>query len=225
MRRVDDVLAAVTTAQTVVPAYAGSYSLQVIGSVPGLPSPYGGLTFLDGNTLLIGGAANTPSGRLYTIDVTRDAGGHITGFVGTAAVYGSVGENNDGGVTFGPGGVLFTTRYNQNELGQTKPGSTDENKVTPLTPLGIASSVGGAEFVPTGLSGAGQFKLGPTTRHGGTRFRSRRMAPAPTRSARQRCSSSSAVGPRASRTCPRVAAVPCAGGARLRVREQRDRGV
>ena len=93
-------------AQAVVPAYAGSYSLQVIGAVPGLPAPYGGVTFLDGNTLLIGGAANTPAGRLYTIDITRDAGGHITGFVGTAVVYGAVGENNDGGVTFGPGGVL-----------------------------------------------------------------------------------------------------------------------
>ena len=142
-----------------MPAYAGSYSLQVLGSVPGLPAPYGGLTFLDANTLLIGGAANTPSGRLYTIDMTRDAGGHITGFVGTAVVYGSVGENNDGGVTFGPGGVLFTTRYSQNELGQTKPGSTDEDKVTLLTPLGIATSVGGAEFVPAGLPGAGQFKV------------------------------------------------------------------
>ena len=146
-------------AQVVAPAYAGSYSLQSVGTVPGLPTPYGGVTFLDANTLLIGGAANTPSGRLYTIDVTRDAGGHITGFTGTAAVYGSIGENNDGGVVFGPGGVLFTTRYSQNELGQTRPGSTDEDKVTALTPLGIASSVGGAAFVPAGFPGAGQFKL------------------------------------------------------------------
>ena len=49
-------------AQAVTPAYAGSYSLQVLGAIPGLPAPYGGVTFLDGNTLLIGGAANTPSG-------------------------------------------------------------------------------------------------------------------------------------------------------------------
>jgi hypothetical protein len=152
-------LAAPAVAQTIAPAYTGSYSLAVIGSVPGLPTPYGGVTFLDADTLLIGGAANSAPGRLYTIDVTRDAGGHITGFVGTAAVYGSVGENNDGGVTFGPGGVLFTTRYSQNELGQTRPGSTDEDTVTALTPLGIASSVGGAAFVPAGMPGAGQFKL------------------------------------------------------------------
>jgi len=129
---------AVARAQTVVPQYSASYSLQILGSIPGLPTPYGGLRFVDANTILIGGAANSAPGRLYTIDVTRDAGGHITGFVGTAVVYGNVGENNDGGVTFGPGGVLFTTPYNQNEMGQTKPGSLDEDKVTLLTPLGIA---------------------------------------------------------------------------------------
>ncbi len=152
-------LASPLAAQTVAPAFAGSYSLETLGSVPGLPTPYGGVTFLDADTLLIGGAANTVVGRLHTIDVTRDAGGHITGFVGTAVVYGNIGENNDGGVTFGPGGVLFTTRYRQNALGQTKPGSTDEDTVTALTPLGIASSVGGAAFVPAGMPGAGQFKL------------------------------------------------------------------
>ena len=120
--------------------YSASYSLQNLGSIPGLPTPYGGLRFVDANTILIGGAANSAPGRLYTIDVTRDAGGHITGFVGTAVVYGNVGENNDGGVTFGPGGVLFTTRYNQNEMGQTKPGSLDEDKVTLLTPLALVAN-------------------------------------------------------------------------------------
>jgi hypothetical protein len=145
--------------QIVAPEFAGSYSLTSLGAVPGLPPSYGGLTFLDANTILIGGGANSVAGRLYTIGVTRDGTGHITGFVGTATQYGDIGANNDGGVTFGPGGVLFTTRYSQNELGQTKPGSTVEDKITALTPLGVASSVGGAAFVPPGLPGAGQFKL------------------------------------------------------------------
>ena len=70
------------------PLYAGSYSASSLGSVPGLPSNYGGLTFLDSNTILIGGQANTSAGRLYTIDVTRGAGNHITGFSGTATLYG-----------------------------------------------------------------------------------------------------------------------------------------
>lgn len=146
-------------AQTVTPAFASEYALTTLGAVPGLPTPYGGLTFIDANTILIGGSANNSAGRLFTIDVTRDPSGHITGFVGTVAQYGDVGEFNDGGVTFGPGGVLFTTQYPVNRLGQTKPGSTDEDKQVDLSPVGVAGSVGGAAFVPPGMPGAGQFKL------------------------------------------------------------------
>ena len=117
-------------AQTLGAEFASDYSAVSLGSVPGLPNNYGGLTLLDQDTLLIGGAANGPSGSLYTIDVTRDAGNHITGFVGSVARFGgpnaTVGEYNDGGVTFGPGGVLFTSRWNINSLGQTKPGSMNK---------------------------------------------------------------------------------------------------
>lgn len=139
--------------------FVAGYSVNSLGSVPGLPPLYGGLTFLDNDTVLIGGNANTGNGRLYMIDVTRGAGGHITGFSGLAAVYGSVGEYNDGGVTFGPGGVLFTSRWPVNELGQTKPGSTDEDKIIDLAALGIAGSHAALGFVPTGFGGAGQLKM------------------------------------------------------------------
>lgn len=139
--------------------FAANYTANSLGSVPGLPPLYGGLTFLDNDTVLIGGNANTAAGRLYTIDVTRGAGGHITGFSGLAAVYGAVGEYNDGGVVFGPGGVLFTSRWPVNELGQTKPGSTNEDKIINLAALGIAGSHAALGFVPTGFAGAGQFKM------------------------------------------------------------------
>ena len=36
----------------------------------------------------------------------RDASGHIVGFSGTATRFADA-ANNDGGVTYGPGGVLF----------------------------------------------------------------------------------------------------------------------
>jgi PEP-CTERM motif len=127
--------------------------------VPELPTPYGGLAFIDNDTLLIGGAANLEEGRLYTIDVSRDGDGHITGFLGTATAFGNVGEWNDGGVVFGPGGVLFTTRWPTNELGQTRPVDTDETRIIDLTPLGVSSSPGGLTFVPGGLPGAGQLKI------------------------------------------------------------------
>ena len=143
----------------VAPAFSGVYSIQSLGGVPGLPSPYGGLAFIDNDTLLIGGRANLLEGRLYTIDVLRDGDGHISGFAGAAAQFGSVGEFNDGGVVFGPGGVLFTARWPENELGQTLPGDLDETRITNLTGLGIAPSPGGLMFVPAGLPGAGQLKL------------------------------------------------------------------
>lgn len=150
-------------AQTLGAEFASDYSAVSLGSVPGLPNNYGGLTLLDQDTLLIGGAANGPSGSLYTIDVTRDAGNHITGFVGNVARFGgpnaTVGEYNDGGVTFGPGGVLFTSRWNINSLGQTKPGSIDEDKIIELAPLGVATSHAAINFVPAGFGGAGQAKL------------------------------------------------------------------
>lgn len=150
-------------AQTLGGDFAADYTVTVIGSVPGLPPLYGGLAFIDADTLLIGGNANTASGSLYTIDVVRDTSGAITGFAGSAQRFGgpggAVGEYNDGGVVFGPGGVLFTARWPVNGLGQTRRGSIDEDKVIELAPLGVAASLAALNFVPAGFGGAGQIKL------------------------------------------------------------------
>ena len=147
---------------TVAPAFASDYTATDLGSISGLPTPYGGLTLLAGNTdtLLIGGAANTAAGNLYTIGVTRDLIDlSITGFSGTPTPYGAVGEYNDGGVTYGPGGVLFTSQWPVNQLGQTKPGSVDEDRVDDLAALGIAQSHSAINFVPAGFAGAGKAKI------------------------------------------------------------------
>lgn len=141
------------------PDFVASYTVSSLGSVPGLPPLYGGLTFLDADTLLIGGNANTAAGRFYKVDVVRGAGGHITGFSGSVSVFGSVGEFNDGGIAFSPGGVLFTSRWPVNQLAQTKPGSTDEDKIIDLGPFGVASSHAALGFVPAGFGGAGKLKL------------------------------------------------------------------
>ena len=131
-----------------------------LGAVPGLPAPYGGLTFLpsNSNVIVIGGAANAVTGALYSIGVVRGAGNHITGFTGTATVH-SEGQFNDGGVVFGPGGVLFYTRFPTNEVGEVKPGSAVNNKIVDLTAIGVSSSVGALNFVPSGSPGVGQLKI------------------------------------------------------------------
>lgn len=149
-------------ALTIDPFYAGDYTATSLGSVPDLPPLYGGLTFLGADTILIGGNANTAAGRIYQVGVTRDIGGHVTGFSGSASLYpalGAIGTFNDGGVVFGPGGVLFTSQWPVNKLGQTKPGSTAEDKVIDLAAMGVAGSHSAVNFVPGGFGGAGSIKL------------------------------------------------------------------
>lgn len=55
--------------------------------------------------------------------------------------------------------MLFTAGWPSNFLGQTKPGSIDEDKIIDLALLGVASSVSAINFVPEGFTGAGLIKL------------------------------------------------------------------
>src|ERR1051325_5894337 len=82
-------ISAAFAAPVIDPFYAGSYSLVNLGSAPGVPGPYGGLTFLAGNsnTLLLGGSANSGSGVIDAVGVTRDGGGHVNAFSGTASLF------------------------------------------------------------------------------------------------------------------------------------------
>ena len=147
-------------AQTIEPPYDSVYTFTDLGSVPGLPPSYGGLTFLldEPDTLLIGGKANTSSGLLYAIEVVRDDSNHVIGFVGSAAFFANA-AYNDGGVVYGPSNVLFLSRWPVNELGQTKFGSTITDKIINLEALGVAYSHSAVNFVPYGFPGAGQMKL------------------------------------------------------------------
>ncbi len=137
--------------------YAGSYSLVNLGGVPGVPVRYGGINFLAGdpNTLLLGGNANDAAGEIDTIEVIRDGGGHVAGFVGTASLF-SAAPFIDGGLAYGPGGVLFFTGYPVNVIGQIKPGSTSPDK-TVTAP--VTASVGSLAFVPAGFAGAGNLAI------------------------------------------------------------------
>lgn len=152
-----DLLAAVVIAD----AFSPTYTVTDLGS-PSVPVMHGGLTFLPGdpNHILLGSGANTVSGVFYKVPLSRDANCHIDGFL-TPAPYGTVGEYNDGGVTFSPNRVLFATRYPRNELAQTRITSNDEDRVDDLDTHGVTTtvSVSGATFVPRGFAGEGQLKL------------------------------------------------------------------
>jgi hypothetical protein len=150
-------LSQATNAQTVDPFYSGTYSITNLGSITGVPTDYGGLVFKDANTLWIGGSANDAGGLFYSVPVTRGAGNHIVS-LGTGTALG-FGTRNDGGIVFGPSGVLFYTEYPTNNIGEVLSPYSSDYKTVGLTAIGVASSVGAANFVPVGYNGAGQFKV------------------------------------------------------------------
>jgi hypothetical protein len=148
---------------SIAESFSSDYSITSIGGVPGVPDCCGGLTFFfsDPNTIVIGSDPNDVEGAMYTVGVTRDGDDHITGFSGTATRLADA-ANNDGGVVYGPGDVLFLARYEDPDgwLGQTKPGSAATDKIVDLAPLGVVNPPGGLGFVPEGFPGAGQMKMG-----------------------------------------------------------------
>jgi len=153
-------LARPAQSQIVDPAYAGNYSIIFNGPAGDNPVSYGGLLFQAGdpNTLLLMGNANQAGGTLQAVSVIRGAGNHITGF-GPFTTPLAAAPNNDGGLVYAPNGTLLYTRYSSNQLGQIKPGSVITDKVVDLTALGVNSSVGTLQYVPSGFGGAGKLKL------------------------------------------------------------------
>ena len=136
-------------------AFAASYTCDSLGTPSGLTGSLGGITFLDNNTVLIGGNANGPGGYIQALGVTRDGSNHITGF-STSSLYAAA-PFIDGGLAFGPNGVLFATGYSNNTVLQYLPGSTAPDKIVTLD--AASSSVGSLAFVPAGFAGAGQAKV------------------------------------------------------------------
>jgi len=141
--------------------FDADYGIVDLGAPPGIPANLGGIAFLDGDTLLIGGSANRAAGAIYQIDVVRDpVSQSIIGFAGAASLYATA-PNIDGGLAFGPDGVLFYAAYPNNLLGQIKPGSLAPDKLIDLNglPAPVASSVGTLQFVPAGFPRAGALKV------------------------------------------------------------------
>jgi hypothetical protein len=88
----------------------------------------------------------------------RDSADHIVGFNGSVAFFAHA-SNNDVGVTYGPGNVLFLSRWPVNELGQTMWGSTITDKIIDLYQYNVTYSHAALNFVPAGFPGEGQLKF------------------------------------------------------------------
>lgn len=146
-------------AQSVESPFDQFYTLDDLGSIDGVPGPYGGLVIKadDPNTLLIGGSANNPTAAIYAVPLVRSCG-KIIGFAGPGVLFASA-PNIDGGLAYAPNGTLFFTRYNMNGLGQILPGSAAPDVLIDLNALGVPSSVGAVNFVPAGFPNAGACRL------------------------------------------------------------------
>src|SRR5262245_50284344 len=79
-------LPAAGPAVSVAVAFVVIYSVADLRPVPGVPNPLGGTVVkaTDQNTLLVAGGSESSSGAIYSIGITRDPCGHITGFSGNA---------------------------------------------------------------------------------------------------------------------------------------------
>jgi hypothetical protein len=152
--------AAAVTAQTpgaaVQPPFDADYMLVKLGAVAGLPGPYGAVTFEPGdpNTILVLGGGATAA--LFSVGLTRDSTGSISGFDGQAVEEVSASAGGGPAGAYGPGGVFFYTTYGY-AMGQVKPASTVTDKVIDLRAL--AAHPTGINVVPPGLGGAGTMKL------------------------------------------------------------------
>lgn len=80
------------------------YDFLDLGTPQGVPSPLGGLTLKAGDpdTLLIGGAANSVSGAIYEVPLTRGPDGRVTGLAGPAHWFADA-PYIDGGLAYFPG--------------------------------------------------------------------------------------------------------------------------
>ncbi len=160
------------TAQTLAPDFAGEYNVRDLGEADDVPPAYSSMVFKagDSDTLLIGGNAGYPEAKIYEIKVARDAQHHITGFAG-AGIYLAdapgmppeqpldVQGGIDGGLAYGPNGVLFYISGSDGGLSQIQPGATGPSKQIRLRDLGIEDGRAGLTFVPAGFAGAGRLKI------------------------------------------------------------------
>ena len=138
-------------ADAITPFYSGSYGLVTLGAVGGV-SGYGAIHFEQGNSsvLLLGINDDSAAGAIEAVNVTRGAGGHITGF-GSATQL-STAPFIDAGMDYISDGDLLFVQFGGTGIGEIKPGGS--------SPATFVSSPGGGSggaigLVPSGVPGAG----------------------------------------------------------------------
>jgi hypothetical protein len=146
------------TSVVIAAPFSENYRVFDLGSPPGVPGPLGGTVVRAGDpdTLLIAGDSESSNGAIYSIGVTRNACGHMTGFSGRAVQVAAT-PNVDANLVYASDTLLLYTMYRSNRIGQVlfgPGGAVTVGPELPLSPFGVASSVGGLGLVPAGLGSA-----------------------------------------------------------------------
>lgn len=144
------------------PAFAEFYKAYELGPVPGIPNGarLGGCVISndDPNVLLVAGESESPSGKIYAIEVIRGNCDHIVGYNGVAKVVANT-PYVDANLVLIKSGLLFYTEWPVNRISQLLPGQMAPAKTTNLGPLGVENSVGGLGFVPPGYADEGKMRI------------------------------------------------------------------
>jgi hypothetical protein len=146
------------------PQYESLYATYDLGTVPGVPNPLGGAAIAgsDPTHLLIAGGSESSTGAIYSIEVSRNTCGHITGFVGTASQIAAT-PYVDANLVYAHSDLLVYTEWPQFGFSQLSGAATTPSRQTDLRTLGMPddgdSGPGGVGFVPPGLDAQGELRV------------------------------------------------------------------
>jgi hypothetical protein len=146
------------------PPFDAAYTVYELGPVPGVLNPLGGTVVLasDPNTLLVAGGSETENGAIYRIGVSRDACGHITGFVGAASIMATT-PYVDANLVYHSPDLLLYTEWPQYELSQLAGPATTPDRRVDLRTLGMSTDddlgPGGLGLVPPPLAAEHELRL------------------------------------------------------------------
>jgi hypothetical protein len=138
--------------------FAKDYATYVLGLVPGIPpSRLGGcvVDINDPNALLVATDSEDSAGAIYSIPVTREPCGHITGFAGNAKLVATT-PYVDANLLYGPNQILFYSQWPVNQLSELLPNQSTPAYTRDLSTISVGGGgPGGIGFVPPNLADPG----------------------------------------------------------------------
>jgi hypothetical protein len=147
------------------PPFDMFYTAYDLGPVPGVPDPLGGTAILASSSdrLLVAGGSESDTGAIYSIGLTRDSCGHITGFAGSATAIAQT-PYVDANLVYASHDLLLYSEWPQYTVSQLVGAASAPSRSTDLRPIGMSvagsdQGPGGMGLVPPSLAAADELRL------------------------------------------------------------------